>query len=350
MFKHKWFVARIRERGWLALLVIAAVTLSSCETSQQLRAKYSDPNDECQAIRDELISSQDHFSENIAAGAVVGAIVGGLLGALTGDVEGAVIGAVAGGLTGAAGGYLRAKSQQAQSQAELRQAIYADVRQDNGRVSQMGSVIRRLNGCRQGQIVKIEQRFNAGTLNKDKARSQLAAVRRSVDKDNALVKEILQDVNERNAVYVESVAEVEKTDKSVVLGRAATYSPRVHTEEGKSERFFAQTGANVRNEPSKSAAKIGTLSTNTPVDVLGTVENGQWYRVRHDGKVAYVFADLLDHKTVSERLPVVEASNRPQTTNDVQKLVITTREIDEEYDEQVATLERDLDRLEALTL
>ena len=348
MFKHIWLVLKVEERGWLALLVIAAVILSSCEMPQQLRAKYSDPNDGCQVIRDELINSQDYFAGNIAAGVAIGALLGGLLGALAGgDIEGAAIGALAGGLTGAAGGYLRAKSQQAQSQAELRQAIYADVRQDNGRVSQMGSVIRRLNECRQGQIVKIEQEFKTGVLSKDKARSRLEAVRSSVDKDNALVKEILQDVDERNAVYVESIAEVEQTDKSVVLGDAAT---PVRTEEGKSERFFAKTGSNVRKEPRKSAARVGTLSKNTPIDVLGTVENGQWYQVRYQGKTAYVFAELLGRETVSDRLPVVEASNQPQPTNDVQKLLMSTREIDEEYNEQVAVLERDLDRLEALTL
>ena len=333
---------------------------SQSSLGQSPKAQYDDPDDPCQPVRKRLTVVQDHFAADMFGAVLTGAGVGGLAGALAGiitgdlDVEKVVVGAAVGGLAAGVNKYLAAKQQQAQNRADLRRAISFDVHRDSGQVTRMSSILRRLNECRQSQVAEVERDFRSGRMTREQARVQLASVRQSVQRDNALVADILGDVETRNAVYVKSIASVEGETEAAVLGQAATYTPRVYTHRVSTiTRYFAQTSSNVRAKPSTSAPVVGGLSTNAPVDVVGPVADGRWFEIRFDGRQAYVFAELLGTRTaVSESVvpPTVEQSARPQTTNEVQELVASTREIYPVYEQDVAGIDRKIGRLETMLL
>lgn len=61
--------------------------------------------------------------------------------------------------------------------------------------------------------------------------------------------------------------------------------------------MYAQTSVNIRSLPSTDGEKLGTLSTNQEVTVLGEAKDG-WHKIRHDGEIAYVSAQYLGTEKV----------------------------------------------------
>jgi hypothetical protein len=64
-----------------------------------------------------------------------------------------------------------------------------------------------------------------------------------------------------------------------------------------SAKIFSQVGSrsiNLRSSPSTTAKSISEVSKGAGMEILGK-QNG-WYKVKHQGKIGYVFAGLVDYK------------------------------------------------------
>ena len=166
--------------------------------------------------------------------------------------------AILGGLAGAAAGYLKAKSEQAQSHEELREAINSDVRSDTQTVTEMGAILRSLNECRQTQVAAVKRDFDDGSVTAQKTRDALQAVRASIEGDNALLEEILGEVNERKGVYVATISAVEEMAEEVILADAAgsTSETAADSEAVADVRELDRTSREVRDEYQVASADL----------------------------------------------------------------------------------------------
>lgn len=330
---------------------LTCLTLSGCAGTGMLQSRYGDQSDACHAYREPLIRTENHFSQDITQGIVVGAILGGIAGAVLGDKpEDIFIGMGLGALGGAAGGYIRAKQRQASDQAELRQAIYQDVTADSSQVGALGRSLRSLNACRANEVAQLRADFESGAISGQEARRRIAVVRSAIADDNQLVREILHDVNERNGVYVESLAAVERRTQEEVRGAADRYQPKV-TRAG---TLVARSNANMRSGPSTRSPVIMNLSAGQQVTSFGKTGDGKWYSIQAGSTQGYVYHALLGNPSTNPSgtrvLPVVAKEQRPKSTTQVEELLIETKEVDAEYQQQVANLEQDMSDLEVLLI
>ncbi len=355
-------IAIVGSKGLSIYLLAGCLLLSSCKTMesalslQPMQAKYDNPNDSCQPIRKELVGTQDHFSSNILGGVMIGVATGvltGLVGGRAGNRRQKVFrNALIGGLAGAAGGYLRAKAERAKDIEDLRQAISSDVHRDTGRVTEMGSILRRLNACRSEQIVAVERKFRDKSLTGEQAQVELKNVRASIESDNTLVSEVLGEVTKRKAVYVESISRVEKRTEGEVLGDAASYKPVESTQPAPTTQYFATKDSNVRAKPSNQAQILGVLAADSQVEVVGPAStNDKWYEVRYKDQEAFVFAKLLDTKKAEPAGPSkTNAPARPKAENDIQEFELVSREVSAEHEMASIELFRQIEEMEELTL
>ena len=220
-------VLNLFRKGLGTLAIAVCVSLAGCQTTQtrsSMEARHFDATDPCQPIRSRLVGTQDHFSANIGGGIAIGVITGILTGLQSRDRKKVLQHAVIGGLTGAAAGYLKGKLEQAQSRAELRDAINSDVQRDTQKVTEMGSILRNLNECRQSQVAGVKQNFDDGSVTPTQTKAALQAVRDSIQGDNVLIQEILGEVTERKGVYVASIGQVENKAEEVILADAGSSS------------------------------------------------------------------------------------------------------------------------------
>lgn len=217
-------VLNLFRKGLFTFVIAVCMTLAGCQATQtrsSMEARHFDAADPCQPIKTQLIATQDHFSANIGRGIAIGAIAGLITVLQSGDRKKILKHAIIGGLTGAAAGYLKGKLEQAQSRAELREAINTDVQRDTQKVTEMGSVLRNLNQCRQSQVAAVKRDFDDGSVTAQQTKAVLQAVRASVQGDNVLIEEILGEVTARKGVYVASISQVENNAEAVILADAA---------------------------------------------------------------------------------------------------------------------------------
>lgn len=351
----------IRSYCFPGISFILCLFLSGCASDYMLRAKYGNKEDPCFSYRDPLIRSQEHFSESIVKGAVAGGILGGVTGFLfdKNDRErGALRGLIAGALSGAAVGYLNAKREQASTKSELRRAINQDASVEGTQVGELGQALRSLNTCRANQVAQIRADFQQEKLTRQQVRTEVALIRGAIRDDNNLVRSILQDVKERNAVYVESLAQVEGLTEKQVAGAAASYKPSVTGRVTGSNVLVAKTSARLRSKPGSDGDILTVLSPGQEVISYGKSNNSNWYSVQANGTQGYVYHNLLGKpgsKILSKSssnvsIPVVDKSKRPKPKTDVEELLIETEDVNAEYDQQVASIDQDLDDLETMLI
>ena len=325
---------------------------------QSMRATYVSTADPCHPLREALVGTQDHFSSKIAEGIFIGVLTGITTELLAGSGKNrernAFRNAVLGGIAGAAGGYLRAKAERAKDREDLRQAISSDVHRDTGKVTEMGSILRRLNACRREQVAAVERQYRDESLTAEQARAELKMVRASVESDNTLIGEILGEVTKRKAVYVESISHVEKKTEDEVLGEIASYQPADSSTPAPATRYFAAKDSNVRAQPSTEASVLGVLPENASVEVVGpALANDKWYEVRYMDKEAFVFAELLDTKKAQpSKSSNADVAARPKAENDVQELELVSREVSAEQEmasaELVSQIDARIDEIEEM--
>jgi formylglycine-generating enzyme required for sulfatase activity len=90
-------------------------------------------------------------------------------------------------------------------------------------------------------------------------------------------------------------------------------------------RYRATANVNVRAEPSTSAARVGSLGENETVEVIDTVADGNWFRVRlADGVEGYIFAALLAPETTAGEPAPPEPPSAEDTFRDCPECPLMT--------------------------
>jgi len=316
-----------------------------------------DAADSCSQHRQPMVRAQEQFNETVAAGAISGALVGALIGGLaSGDAGGALAGAAIGGLTGAAGGYLQAKSQQAQNRAQVIEAINQDVRSSRRYISSIGEGIRRLNTCRANEVADLRRRVAENRIGGDAARSELALLRSRIADDRRLINAVMGDVNENNGVYADALAKTQGVDREIIVSeRAERYDPVVRgAVSTRGSRQYATAGVNVRSGPGTNNRVLGTFRRGQAVGVLGSAGGG-WSRVDYGGRDAYVAARFLADSppaaaAAKPAVPTVDKSARPAPKSDVEALYIEAADIKAEDAAFEASINEELEAIEALTV
>lgn len=88
-------------------------------------------------------------------------------------------------------------------------------------------------------------------------------------------------------------------------------SPYSYTE--LSQTMYAQSTVNVRDLPEQSGAKLGSLSTNQEVTVLGQCNETGWYKISYNGGEAYVSDSYLGSEKVAVKSSQNTAKNSEAT-------------------------------------
>jgi hypothetical protein len=343
-----------RLRSAAALVVSVSLMLHGCTAIQDIQSslqfsgdRYRDPSDECSVYREPLIKSKDQFLEPILIGAGVGAVSGAALGAAisSGDrLLGAVIGGITGAVAGAAAGYLKAKQDQAKTQAEILTAINNDIQASQTHLGPIGSSLRQLNVCRSNQIAALGRDVDAKRVTGDDGRARLATIRERLQLDKELVNAVLGEVDKGNQVYVNAIAETRKVDEKIVAGEAHNYQPKVRP-----GGYYVRETTKVRAAAGNDSGQVGTARKGQSVNVIA--DSGSWKRIRVDGIDGYVPASAVaarGGKGAGDALPTVDRSQRPKSKDAVQELMLVSAETRTEYDVQYASLEGDLNALEIL--
>lgn len=88
-------------------------------------------------------------------------------------------------------------------------------------------------------------------------------------------------------------------------------SPYSYTE--LSQTMYAQSTVNVRDLPEQSGAKLGSLSTNQEVTVLGQCNETGWYKISYNDGEAYVSDSYLGSEKVAVKSSQNTAKNSEAT-------------------------------------
>lgn len=191
MRRHHYFFR------FAAVAVCIALALPGCSTQSQ-RIGADDGSDVCRRQRVALDSTGDFFAEDIVKGAAIGAAIGGLSGLLAGrNTRSALLGGVAGGALGAAGGYWKARQQQASDQASLYRTISSDIQRDNASIDKTQLAFNQLVDCRRSEASRVRGDLSAGHLNRAQAQAAMAAVRERSLGDLRIAQAINDKIQER---------------------------------------------------------------------------------------------------------------------------------------------------------
>lgn len=119
--------------------------------------------------------------------------------------------------------------------------------------------------------------------------------------------EAATEVEAQDEVADDDVAEKPVVDEAPAAEEpASSYS---YTE--LSQTLYAQSTVNVRDLPEQSGAKLGSLSTNQEVTVLGQCNETGWYKISYNGGEAYVSDSYLG----SEKVAVKSSKSSSQSTS-----------------------------------
>ncbi len=129
--------------------------------------------------------------------------------------------------------------------------------------------------------------------------------------------EVVEEVTETVEEVTETVEETtevsepaeEPTETPVAEEPSSPYS---YTE--LSQTMYAQSTVNVRDLPEQTGAKLGSLSTNQEVTVLGQCNETGWYKISYNGGEAYVSDSYLG----SEKVAVKSSQNTAKSSEATQ--------------------------------
>lgn len=122
--------------------------------------------------------------------------------------------------------------------------------------------------------------------------------------------EVVEEVTEETTETVEKATETEEAQDEVADDDVAEKpvvdeepvaeeqsSPYSYTE--LNQTMYAQSTVNVRDLPEQSGGKLGSLSTNQEVTVLGQCNETGWYKISYNGGEAYVSDSYLGTEKVA---------------------------------------------------
>lgn len=334
---------------------VVATMLGGCVTSGQSGgpslARFNDPSDDCQAHRQPLIATESKLGETMVMGAVIGSLAGAGLGAAMGDgdTDAVLAGAMIGGLLGGTVGYQEGLSQR----HSTREAILTEINQDAGadavQFSSTRGLIGSLNGCRNQQIDAIHASYDAGRIDKPQARARLDQVRRAVEQDNELVRQVLGHMARRADTYLNAARRTTDLDDGAILGATKDYTPGTlfpQESAARGERMEVKaTSANLRAGPGTSHRVVGGVRQGDVVTVAA--RHGDWTRIAHDTEPAFIHASLLS-PSVNSAGTMAPPPNRPQIKTDLQRAVVEARDAEAAGEQTHAQLSSRLDDMYAI--
>lgn len=109
--------------------------------------------------------------------------------------------------------------------------------------------------------------------------------------------EVVEEVTEEATETVEKTTEVEEVAEESTEAPAEApvaeepASPYSYTE--LSQTMYAQSTVNVRDLPEQTGAKLGSLSTNQEVTVIGQCNETGWYKISYNGGEGFVSNSYL---------------------------------------------------------
>lgn len=188
-----------------------------------------------------------------------------------------MVGAVA----GASAGYLANLRERSGETAALRNAVFADAREDSRTGDRLVDGVIRLNDCRMTALTTIARDVRSGTLTREAALARLADTRSFVNLDNELIAKTSRGLRERTGIYVNALAESGAEDPESYIRTAEAYRPRVTTAEPRlaaARPSAAPIGLTRRNRSGESpvgaAAKSSIELDALQAAHLQTVDNG----------------------------------------------------------------------------
>lgn len=109
--------------------------------------------------------------------------------------------------------------------------------------------------------------------------------------------EVVEEVTEEatETTETEEVTETEVAEEEPAAEEPA--SPYSYTE--LSQTMYAQSTVNVRDLPEQSGGKLGSLSTNQEVTVLGQCNETGWYKISYNGAEGFVSNSYLGSEKVA---------------------------------------------------
>ena len=120
--------------------------------------------------------------------------------------------------------------------------------------------------------------------------------------------EAATEVEAQNEVADDDVAEKPVVDEEPVAEEPA--SPYSYTE--LSQTMYAQSTVNVRDLPEQTGAKLGSLSTNQEVTVIGQCNETGWYKISYNGGEGFVSNSYLGSEKVAVKS---KSSSATQSTS-----------------------------------
>lgn len=124
--------------------------------------------------------------------------------------------------------------------------------------------------------------------------------------ESETVEEVTETVEE--TTETEEVAEEEAPAAEEPVAEEPS-SPYSYTE--LNQTMYAQSTVNVRDLPEQTGGKLGSLSTNQEVTVLGQCNETGWYKISYNGGEAYVSDSYLG----TEKVAVKSSKSSSQSTS-----------------------------------
>lgn len=116
-----------------------------------------------------------------------------------------------------------------------------------------------------------------------------------------------------------------------------TLEPEVtYTYKDMANIMYAKQAVNVRTLPSTDGERIGSLSADEEVKVIGQCIETGWYRILYNGVVAYVSNNYL-----MDDPPVVETEETEMATEDSTEILETEQIIEEEVTESATEMDKE---------
>ena len=123
--------------------------------------------------------------------------------------------------------------------------------------------------------------------------------------ETEVVEETTETVEAQDEVADDDVAEKPVVDEEPAAEEPS--SPYSYTE--LSQTMYAQSTVNVRDLPEQTGGKLGSLSTNQEVTVLGQCNETGWYKISYNGGEAYVSNSYLGIEKVAVKSQNTSKSN-----------------------------------------
>lgn len=309
--------------------VMALAMLGGCVTTGNggpSLARFNNQADACNAQRKPLIETEDALGEALVAGAVLGALAGAGVGAAASKGDGGAIlaGALIGGLLGGTVGYQQGLANRHQTREGMLAEINHDAGVDAQRFSTARGLISDLNACRNQQLDGIEADRAAGRITTAMARQRLDGAREAINQDNELIAQVLGHMNRRTDTYLDAARRTPGQGDDVLPEDVATYTPGPILWAAPEGLSVKADVANLRAGPSTDHRIVGKLDKGQSVATRG--RSGDWYSVAHGDGPAFIHSSLVGPATPGKNRRAVATNTRPQTTTELQRAVVESRD------------------------